>query len=296
MKPFEGRLGWRVVRIDAANDPVAPSFEDQRSALVNELAGDQAEGMMLDALAVFEEARGAGATLEEAARQAGIPAERFDWLSADGASVNGQQAFTLREAPEILENVFALPQGFAGDLTNYAENGYFVVRVDALDPARLPEVDEVREQASAFWRLRQVDDQLQSLVDDALARASAGESLDAIAADLDGARVEAATLGRGETAGPFTRQLVSQAFGAAEGAPFPARAGDQRTRAVAIVDEIIAPAGRPVSPERVAALKEELENDLAVALETALLTGYEIRQDQRLIDLALGRIDPNDLQ
>ena len=296
VEAVEGRLGWRVVRIDAADDPVAPSFEEQRSALVEELAGDQAEGMMLDALAVFEEARGAGATLEEAARQAGIPAEQFDWLSAEGASVNGQQAFTLRETPEILEAVFSLPEGFAGDLTNYGENGYFVARVDAVDPSRLPEVEEVRGQASAFWRLRQVDDQLQDLVDDALARAEAGESLDAIAADLDGARVEAATLGREETAGPFNRQLVSQAFGAAQGAPFAGRAGDQRTRAVAIVDEIIAPAERPVSPERRAALSEELENDLSAALQNALLTGYEVRQDQRLIDLALGRIDPEDMR
>jgi peptidyl-prolyl cis-trans isomerase D len=296
VEAVEGRLGWRVVRIDAAVDPVAPTFEEQRTLLVTELAGDQAEGMMLDALAVFEEARGAGATLEDAASQAGVPAERFDWLASDGSTPNGFRAFTLGEAPEVLENVFSLPVGFAGDLTNYGDGGYFVARVDAIDPSRLPEVEEVRDEASTFWRLRAVDDQLQALVDDALARAEAGESLDAIAAGLDGARVESATLGRTETAGPFNRQLVGQAFGVEQGQPFPARAGDQRTRAVAVVDAVIAPQDRPVSPERLASLSEELGNDVAIALESALLTGYEVRQDQRLIDLALGRIDPNDLQ
>lgn len=296
VEAVEGRLGWRVVRIDAALDPVAPSLEDMRSELVTELAGDQAEAMMLDALAVFEEARGAGATLEEAARQAEIPAERFDWFAADGSSPNGFRAFTLGDAPEVMENVFSLPQGFAGDLTNFGDGGYFVARVDGIDPSRLPSVDEVRDQADTFWRLRQVDNQLQAVLDDALARAEAGESLDEIAAGLDGARVESTTLGRTETAGPFNRQLVAQAFGGELGQPFPARAGDQRTRAVVIVDEIIAPQERPASPERIAALNDELGGDLAAALETALLTGYEVRQDQRLIDLALGRIDPNDLQ
>lgn len=296
VEAVEGRLGWRVLRIDSAVDPVAPTFEEQRTLLVTELAGDQAEGMMLDALAVFEEARGAGATLEDAASQAGIPAERFDWLASDGSSPNGFRAFTLGESPEVLENVFSLPLGFAGDLTNFGDRGYFVARVDAIDPSRLPEVDEVRDQASTFWRLREVDNQLQALVDDALARAEAGESLNDIAAGLDGARVESATLGRTETAGPFNRQLVGQAFSVEQGQPFPARAGDQRTRAVVIVDAVIAPQDRPVSPERLAALNQELGNDVAIALENALLTGYEVRQDQRLIDLALGRIDPNDFQ
>ncbi|MCR9128064.1 MAG: SurA N-terminal domain-containing protein [Alphaproteobacteria bacterium] len=296
VEAVEGRLGWRVLRIDSAVDPVAPTFEEQRTLLVTELAGDQAEGMMLDAVAVFEEARGAGATLEDAASQAGIPAERFDWLASDGSSPNGFRAFTLGESPEVLENVFSLPVGFAGDLTNFGDTGYFVARVDAIDPSRLPEVDEVRDQASTFWRLREVDNQLQALVDDALARAEAGESLNDIAAGLDGARVESATLGRTETAGPFNRQLVGQAFSVEQGQPFPARAGDQRTRAVVIVDAVIAPQDRPVSPERLAALNQELGNDVAIALENALLTGYEVRQDQRLIDLALGRIDPNDFQ
>lgn len=295
-RAIEGRLGWRVVRVDAASDPEAPSFEDIRAELVSELAGDQAEAMMLDALAVFEEARAAGATLESAAREARIPAEQFNWLAQNGTSANGQRAFTLNEAPEILQNVFDLPEGFAGDLTNFGENGYFVARVDAIDPTRLPEVDEVREQASAFWRLRQVDEQLQAIVDDALARASAGESLDAIAAGLDGARVEAATLSREQTAGPFTEQLVAQAFASPQGSPFAGRAGDQRTRAVAVVDEIIAPPARPVAPETLAGLSQELENDLAAALENALLNSYDIREDQRLIDLALGRIDPADFQ
>jgi peptidyl-prolyl cis-trans isomerase D len=296
IQAVEGRLGWCVVRIDGASDPQAPSFEDQRSALVVELAGDQAEGLMLEALAVFEEARGAGATLEEAARQASIPAERFDWLAQDATSVNGMRAFTLGEAPEILDSVFSLPTGFAGELTRYAESGYFVARVDAIEESRLPQVAEVREQADAFWRLRQVDDQLQAIVDGALARAQAGESLEDIAASLEGSRVETTTLGRSETAGPFNRQLVAQGFGAAQGAIFAGRAGDQRTRAITRVDEVLPPAAGPVSPESAQALAQELESDLASALETALLTSYEIRQDQRLIDLALGRIDPADFQ
>lgn len=289
----ESRTGWRVVRVTTANDPVVPDLEDVRGELEQFLAGDQSEADMLDALGVFEEARGGGATLEEAARAAELPAERLDFITQRGQSLTGETAATLSETPEILESVFTLPVGFAGDVTGFDENGYFVARVDAIEESRLPTVDEVREQASAFWRARQVDDALTALVEDAMTRARAGESLDAIARSIgDGAQVEMATLGRGETAGPFNQQVAEAAFSATMGQPFTARAGDQRTRAVAIVEDVLAPSGDPMAPERRAALTGELSDDLAAALETAVLSSYEVRRDQLLIDQALGRVDP----
>jgi peptidyl-prolyl cis-trans isomerase D len=289
----QSRLGWQVVRITAANDPTIPTLEDVRGDLEQFLAGDQSEADMLDALGVFEEARVGGATLEEAARAASLPAERFDLITQRGQSLEGQTAATLSQTPDLLESVFTLPVGFPSDVTGYGENGYFVVRVDAIEESRLPTVDEVREQASAFWRARQVDDALTAIVDDAMARAQGGETLEAIAQSIGGgAEVELATLGRGETAGPFNQQLVSAAFNASQGQPFEARAGDQRTRAIAIVSEVLAPAGDPVAPERRAALTSELSDDLAAALESAVLASYEIRRDTLLIDQALGRADP----
>jgi len=290
---IESRAGWRVVQVTAADDPATPGLEEIRGELEQFLTGDQAEADMLDALGVFEEARAGGATLEEAARAADIPAERFDFVTQRGQGLTGQTAASLAQAPQILEDVFSLPVGFAGDITGYSENGYFVARVDAVEDSRLPTVDEVREQASTFWRARQVDDVLSGIVEDAIERAQAGESLQSIADTIgSGAEVEMATLGRGETAGPFNQQLVAAAFNALEGEPFQARAGDQRTRAVAVVSDVLAPSGDPVAPERRSALTSELSDDLAAALESAVLSSYEIRRDPRLIDQALGRADP----
>jgi len=289
----ESRLGWQVVRVTAADDPTIPTLEDVRADLEQFLSGDQSEADMLDALGMLEEARAGGATLEEAARAASLPAERFDLITQRGQSLDGQTAASLAQTPQILQSVFTLPVGFAGDVSGYGENGYFVARVDAIEESRLPTVDEVREQASAFWRARQVDNALTALVDDAMVRAQGGESLEAIAATIGaGAEVEIATLGREETAGPFNEQMVAAAFNASQGQPFQARAGDQRTRAIAIVSDIIAPTGDPVAPERRATLTAELSDDLAAALESAVLASYDVRRDTLLIDQALGRADP----
>ncbi|EAP91036.1 rotamase family protein [Oceanicaulis sp. HTCC2633] len=287
----ESQLGWRVLRIDAANDPDTPDFAAVESELRTELARDTAEGMMLDALGVFEEARGNGATLEEAAREAGLFAERIDFVGANGYSPDREPALTLLQNPDILSAAFAAQQGFATDLEGYGEDGgYFVVRVDEIEPARLYELDEVREDASRFWVMRETDNRLQEVVDDVQARLDAGETLDAIAASLGaGARVESAVLGREETAGPFNAQLVAQAFRQPEGGRFVSRADNQTTRALVLVDEVIAAEGGAVTQAQRNEMTGELRDDATQIVTNALINAYDVRQNQDLIDQALGR-------
>lgn len=294
VRAVDSRLGWRVVRVTDAVDPEAPSLDALRDELRAELARDQAEEDMFVAMSAFEDARRVALDLAEAASEAGVPLERFDYITADGFTLEGAPATTLLEegGDAILQLVFSLTPGLDSALETYADGSYAVVRVDSIEAPRLPSVDEVREDAEAFWRLRTIDERLQAMVDDVLERTQAGESLEGIAALLGGgAAVEIATLGREETAGPFNRNLVSQAFGVAPGTRFPARAGDQRTRAIVVVDEIIAPPMAPPGPEQQAAMRQEIESDIATALQTALLDAYEVRTDQRLIDQALGRTE-----
>ena len=287
----ESQLGWRVVRIDAANDPATPEFAEIEGDLRSELAADTAEGMMLDALGVFEEARGDGATLEEAAMQSGLFAERIDFVGANGYSADREPALTLVQNPDILSTAFSAQQGYATDLESYGEDGgYFVVRVDEVEPARLYELDEVREDATRFWVMRETDNRLQEVVDDVQSRLDAGETVDAIAESLGtGARIESAVLGRDETAGPFNAQLVAQAFRQPEGGRFLSRADNQTTRALVIVDEVIASQGDGVTDAQRTELSNELRNDATQIVTSALINAYDVRQNQDLIDQALGR-------
>jgi len=290
-RAIQGRLGWRAVFIEAATDPETPAFEDVADTLRTELAGETAEYRVLDALAEFEEQRGRGASLEEAADLAGMPLERFDFITPDGFEIaTGAPLMSIVQEERILETINSTEQGFESDLTPYGENGYFIVRVDAVRPSALAPLNEVREQAESFWRLRQTDDRLQETVAAALTRAETGETLDAIAASIPGTRVEESTLRRDQTAGPFTEGFVRTAFRAREDEPFEARAGDQRTRAVAIVTAITPGASEPDSDMQ-RELAAGYENDVVIALERALLDTYEVRINPELRDAALGRSD-----
>ncbi len=293
---LEGRLGWRVVRIDEAANPVLPTFEEARDDLILELNGVQARELMADALARFEDARGGGLDFEEAGAAAQVLVESFDLITASGTTVRGIPAATLQGAPEILNSVFDAPLGFETDPERYGPEGYFTIRVDEIVEAGVPELEEIREDVLSLWTRQQVAERTQDTVNAALARAQDGESLNAISDSLPGTVVEAAVLGRDETAGPFSRQLVGAAFAQSEGTPFQAAASDPTTAVIAVVTDTIVPTGDVFDPLQQATLSEEMSNDITVALQTALTTSYTVQTNQQLVDLALGRIDPNTLQ
>ncbi|MFN3835719.1 MAG: SurA N-terminal domain-containing protein [Glycocaulis sp.] len=291
-RAVQGRLGWRTVYVETATDPDIPAFESIADELRTELAGETAEYLVLDALANFEEARGRGATLEEAAEAAGIPVERFDFFTADGFHMSGAPLMSLLREEEILRSAFATDDGFDTELVRFGENGYFALRVDQVEPGALADLEMVREQAAAFWRISQTDERLESYISQAMELISEGATLDEAASSIAGARVEETTLTRTQTAGPFNQGLVAAAFRAALNQPFEARAGDQRTRAIAIVTDISA-GSQPPGTEQRRAIVEGLQGDVIAALERGLLDTYPVRVNSVLRDAALGRSDPD---
>ncbi|MCH8490634.1 MAG: SurA N-terminal domain-containing protein, partial [Oceanicaulis sp.] len=159
VRAVDSRLGWRVVRVTDAVDPQAPSLDSLRGELRAELASEQAEDDMFAAMSAFEEARRFTVDLDEAAAEAGVPLESFDYITADGFTLEGAPASTLLEegGDTLLQLVFSLTPGLDSALEPYGDGSYVVARVDSVEAPRLPRVDEVREDAEAFWRLRTID-------------------------------------------------------------------------------------------------------------------------------------------
>lgn len=314
----EARLGWRVVEVTTAFDPVTPTLATARSELVAELTEAESSGVVIDTLNAFVEAQSAGATIEVAARTAGIPAEVFDFTAADGAINQSFYAHTFinrdpnidsfltPDAQRILETAFSLPIGFESDLEPMTEGGYFMLRVDEVEDARVSELSEIRELAEQRWRLAEVQNQLLVVAQAAQARAEAGEDLSTIAADFDGARVEQTVRSRRELFSapnernpldPFVTDLLATSFQTPKDGVFISVAGaDRRSLAVVRVLDVIAPETESIGPELQFGLTQQLENDLYLSLASMLVENYEASTDQRLLDLALRRVDPAEFQ
>lgn len=295
---IEGRLGWFVVHVDAAQDATLPDYAERRIEIRDLMARSEAENAMYDAMGEYESALSGGATIEEAAEAAGIPYEMFAPIDAENRTADGQYAFSFFEQPEILEAVFEQTPGVETELQPYGDGDYYAFRVESVTPSRVQDLDDVRDQATTVWRLQTVDEQLDSIVEDARQRARDGEPLDAIAASIEGARVESASLTRSETAAPFGRDAVGAAFFIDVGDVQEARGSDNRSRLIIVLDSV--ETGQSDDPEIIfemrSQLAEQIQRDLDTSLAAALAQRYPARIDTLLRDQALGVIDPNQLQ
>ncbi|WP_417493399.1 SurA N-terminal domain-containing protein [Maricaulis sp.] len=293
---IEGSFGWSAVRIDAATDAVVPSFEDQLDALRTEAARAEATNAMYDSMAAFEQERANGATLEDASQRAGVPLEAFVPLDQYARAQDGEIDFLRFQAlaSDILPIAFDQFAGFAIDLQQYNETDWFTLRVDDIIPSQPRTLDEVRDQATEMWRASETDSQLQARADEALAQLQAGDDMEVVVLTAGG-RIETSTLKRDETAGSFTANVVGQAFSMEPGQPALAQRRGPGPHMVLIVDEIIpadlAQAGLGEIEQRAAAIADEINDDILVSAQTALLNEYEIDAssvDQRLRASALG--------
>tara|TARA_R110000868_G_scaffold137447_11_gene351011 strand:- start:18 stop:1952 length:1935 start_codon:yes stop_codon:yes gene_type:complete len=296
---IEGSFGWSAIQITAATDATVPSFEDQLDALRTEAARAEATNTMYDAMAAFEQERSNGATLEDAAQRAGVPLEAYVPLDQYARAQDGEIDFQRFQAlaSDVLRVAFEQFADFAINLEQYNETDWFTLRVDDIIPSQPRDLADVREEAEAIWRAAEADTQLQARADEALVQLQAGDDMDMVVL-TSGGRIETSTLKRDETAGSFAAHIVGQAFGLNPGEPAMAVRRGGGPHMIIIVDEIIpsdlARAGLGEVEQRAGAIAAEINDDILVSAQTALLSEYEIdgsSVDQRLRAAALGQTE-----
>lgn len=284
-KAVEGRFGWTVVDVTAVQEAQMPSLEEVEQELRTELAADRAQEMVYEALNQFEDARGAGASLEAAAREAGLVAQSYLPIDQRGYTEEGLAFNELAAAQPLMEAVFNLASGGISDLVDLDERGFAVARVDRIVDERRETLDSVRDTVEAVWRSRELGDRLSERAEAIAERARAGESLSSIAAGIEGVTVERLILKRGQTAGGAGPRMTAALFDAEQGAVVTANAG-QSGQAVGVLRDItIDQAAADQGADQIAS---ELGDDLLYQFQTALNDEYEVRTYPDQVGLALG--------
>lgn len=306
-RAVRGGFGWFAVSVTDMREATIPTYEERAAEIRELLAASEAENAMYDAMGLFEEARAGGASIEEAALAANTFYEVFEPITRNARNAMGYPAGTLLQdddqaaqyfslfleseaQPEILETVFEQIAGYDSELEPYGERDYFASRVNDVISAQMQPLDEVRDDAETLWRLQAVNERLTEIANAALERARGGESLDEIADGIAGARVEAGTFSRGDTAAPFGREAVGMAFQIDPGSFERTLAADRRAHVIVTVNEVIA-AEAPTDAELAelqAALEERYSADLDEAFVSALQQRYPPSVNTALRDQVLG--------
>jgi peptidyl-prolyl cis-trans isomerase D len=298
----ETRFGtWFAIIVEAAQEEDIPTLETRSAEIRDLLAQAAAEDALYTDLGEYEEARGSGFSIEEAAVSAGLPYEQYQLIDNQGRDDDGRFAFGFFSEQEILVDVFARVPLIDGELTEYGDGNFYAVRVDEVEDARIRTLEEAREDAETVWRLQEIDSRLEDLAAEAAALVEAGQTFETIAAANPNFRIEQASLRRDETADPFGRQVVNLAFSLDIGDVEATRADSGRLHLVLRVND--ARDGEIPAPEVLAQVDDFLSqgyrSDIDSSLVSALYRQFDFGPDDidyQLRDQALGVVDPNAVQ
>ena len=153
-QPLQGPFGTQLIKVEEITPGKTPTFDEVRENLAKDLAEEEAIDLVSEQANRLEEALGSGATLQEAAREVGVPVIKIASLDREGRDSSDKTVENIPQAP-FLESVFETPDGGDSLLLETPDNGFFVLHVDSVTAPALRPLDSVRAEAIADWKAEQ---------------------------------------------------------------------------------------------------------------------------------------------
>lgn len=283
--PVKSALGWHVLKVVSIEPGREKSLADVRDQIAKDLAAGKAVDEIYALSTRLEDALGSGASLEEAAKTLGLEVRRIQAIDAGGRDRSGTQLTGLPEG--FAQTVFATAEKSESVLTESGRDTFYVVRVDAVTPAGLKPLAEVRSDVIAAWKAEQRAERAKAKAGLIAEAARAGGTL-AAAAEAQGLSAR--------TTPPFPRAaarpaegvppaIVDDVFAGKQGEVklVSTDAGTYVARVAAVIE-----ADPKAEPEAVAALQRELEaqaqEDALAQLSSGIRREFPVTMNQSVLE------------
>ncbi len=292
-RAVQGQLTpWAVIRVDSVTPAVEPSFESLRDEMRNAIAADEAADLVGAAIGAFEEARGAGASVGEAARAHGLRVVTIPAVEAGGRTPTGEPVEALAGQEEILRTAFQTAEGEASDFIPVGDADV-IVAVDRVTPSTVRPLDEVRESLTEVWIGQERGRRMQALAREVIEAVEGGQAF-AAAARSKGFNVVVASrpLDRQTAAQIPARALASHIFAGVEGAVVSDMRADGGAMLVAQVEDInrIDPSEQPQAVDQLRLqMQQGLAQSVAMAVQSEVVANTRVRRNERLINQVFPR-------
>ena len=237
--PVKGPFGWVIVRVTASTAGTIKTFDEVRQEIRDALAADRAKDQLFKLTTDFEDARGAGATLEEAAKKFNLKLVKLAAVDRTGKNDAGQTIENIPVGAEFIARVFSTESGVESELQETEDSVYYEFRVDSVKPAAKKPFESVRGEVLAMWRAEQQQQRLQAVADGLVKRGNGGEAMSQIASSLGVAALKSDPLPRYPATTVFSQDALKALFDAKIGGFFSGPVIDGKSILVARVDSSV---------------------------------------------------------
>lgn len=293
--PVQGDLGLVVIKVTEVTAGEEATLEDHRATIEEALRLEAARVRVSELVERYVELREGGMSLNEAAEQAGGEVLVLPPFTEQGLLPNGQP---MGAPPVIYETAYATAEGSDSEIMDAGNDEYFAMRVDEVTPARLPTVDEMRDDLTQYWTNRELGRRLQERGNAVAARIRGGEDI-AVVAEAEGLTLTTREgVGREpqEGDGALGQGVLEGLFGQGRGQVFSGPADEAGNFVVGVVDRIAPPvaavAGRQAEQARLPLTAQAFQQEILPAIQAAAREEVEVQTYPDRAALALGVTPP----
>jgi peptidyl-prolyl cis-trans isomerase D len=287
--PIKGRFGTVLLQVGKIEPGSQKTYEELAPQIKRELAESRAKTELGNLRDKFEDERGAGSTLAEAAKKIGLPSHTIDAVDRSGRGPDGKPIADLPAKPDAVAAAFASDVGVDNDPLQLPDGGYLWYDVTGITPARDRTLAEVKDKVETRWRDDEIGKRLQAKADDMVGKLKAGTALDQLATESGLKVVTATDLQRGKPGGFAPAKLVEAAFKTPKDVPASAEGDQETARFVFRVTGVVDPALDPALSKTIAtSLLSSYSDDIIGAYVTRLESDFGVSLNEQSLNQVIG--------
>ncbi len=287
--PIKSPLGWHVVRINKIEPGKVTPFEEVKGKLETELKNQQAPDLLVKLVTDFDRSLSKTQSMITSAQELNLKVHTVENVDARGQDASGKQVVIGPASAEIVQAAFATREGNESQLLETPKGEDFVVHVDRVTPARIPDLSEVEAKVTDAWQADERRKRADAKVKEAVDKANAGGDLAAIAKELglELRTTKAVTRYDADAGNYLTQPATQQLFKLPVGKVASVRTADGN---VIVRSKEIQPADLAKEKDQLERFGKQLDgmigNDLVTQYLAALRTKYGVSVNEEVFTAA----------
>ena len=288
----DGSFGPVILRVTNVKAETAKNFDDVKEDIRKQIALSNAANEITSVHDKFEDLRGSGISLQEAATQLKLKTVAVDSIDATGLDQAGNEVKDLPAKQQLLSEVFKAEQGGNPAPLTVGNDGYVWYDILSITPDHDRALADVREKAVADWTAQQQKIALAAKATELKQEAQKGKSLADIAAPLGIAVESKASVMRSTDDPVLGRAGIAAAFSGPVDTAASAVGADDTTQILLKVTDVN---DNPTTDalnnddQQIAQIANAAGDDILDQMVSQLQSKYTVTVNQSLAEQAMSR-------
>lgn len=280
--PVKSEMGWHIMKLSGIKAKTEMPKAEARKKIISEIQKERAYDEAYEITTKIEDEIGAGKTLEDIAKDSKVKIYKAQGIRDNGsARVMPKEFNKLLKSTDFIDSVFSYNTNEISQVIE-EEDGFAIVRIDAVADAHPKSIDAVRPEIEKMWAANERSAIAQEIINDVTHDLENGDTIDEAAVRFKLPMSTTKPLKRNENFANLNGLQMKELFQEPLGNP--KLYGQDNVQIIAVASKVIE-SGSKLSKEETNALRmktaSEIVQDAANQLVNAYGSNYKVKVDYK---------------